>query len=686
MRVPLSWLKLYLDFDLSEAKIAETLTLAGLEVEAIDRVGSDPVFEISLTPNLSHCMSVIGIARELAALLNLKIKRHLIQFEENPSVSIDRLIDVAIQDVAKCHRYSCRVVQNVKVGPSPAWLKNRLEASGIRSINNIVDIGNYVMLEFGQPLHLFDYDKIAGKKILVSSKFKGSLITLDDQEREIPEGALMICDENGPLAFAGVIGGKSSAVTDATRSVLIESAYFTPSAIRRSSKLLGLRTESSQRFEKGIDPQGIPLALERAAELVAEIAGGSVAKGEMDKMTHPFSPKILQCRVPRVNQLLGTNLSLREIASFFERLEIKIEAEKLDTLVVSIPSYRQDLNIEVDLIEEVARLYGYLNLPQKPPRHTSSSITHAPLYLFENEIRQRLVAQELQEFLTCNLIGPKLAALTLEKSFPNMKEVHVLHPRSVDQSILRSSLLPSLLQVIQFNLARNNTDISGFEVGRIHFQEKDKFIEQAEVAIILTGNVNPYHFEQKPREVNFFDLKGRVEDLLEALGIEEVIFESSHLQNFHPGRQCRIKIGDAFIGVLGEVHPGHLAELDIAQRVFYAELNLHELLSFKSKSFKMAPLPIYPGSARDWTLTLKDETPIGLILNTANAIPSKFLQYIELLDLYKSEKIGKDRKNVTLRFYYRDKDKTMEFEEVEKEHARIVSMVAQKLQDHVLLL
>ncbi|HSX12393.1 MAG TPA: phenylalanine--tRNA ligase subunit beta [Rhabdochlamydiaceae bacterium] len=684
MKVPLSWIKLYLNIDLPVEKIAKTLTLAGLEVDSIELLGSDTVFEISLTPNLSHCMCVVGVARELAAFLNGKIQRHMIRFKEDPHVLIGSKIAVSIEDAESCHRYSCRLVQEVKVGPSPDWLKNELEKCGVRSVNNVVDIGNYVMLEFGQPLHMFDYDKIAGNKIRISSKVKGSLVTLDDIERAIPEGALMICDEKRPLAFAGIMGGKFSSVVETTERVLIEAAYFSPTSIRKTSKQLGLRTESVQRFERGIDPQGTLIALERAAELLEKAAGGSVAKGELDKIEKRYVPKVLDCRISRANKLLGTHLSIGEIASYFERLEIKVEAEKADRLTVSIPSYRQDLNHEIDLIEEIARLYGYQNLvPAAPPKHTSSTLTDAPLYLIEKEVREKLIAQELQEFLTCNLISPKLAKLTLEKAFPGLEEIPVLHPRSIDQSILRSSLLPSLLQIVQLNLAFFNKNISGFEVGRIHFKDKDKYVEQAAVGILLTGSASPHHFSSKSRPVDFYDLKGHVENLLETFGIDLPIFERSHLQNFHPGRQCRVKVKDIFIGALGEVHPRHLAELNIEERVYYAELNLHDLLSVKRKSIKMQPLPVYPGSERDWTVTIKDELPIDLISHAIRQVSSPYLEQIELLDLYKSEKIGKDRKNVTLRFFYRDKQKTMEFEEVEKEHARLLAEVAQKLRDHV---
>jgi phenylalanyl-tRNA synthetase beta chain len=427
MKVLLSWIKEYLDFNLSPEKVAETLTLAGIEVESMDMENGEVIFDISLTPNLGHCMSIIGLSRELAALLHLKLKRHKIEFNQDLNSSIEKMISIQIEDSKKCHRYGARLVKNITVAPSPTWLKERLEACGYRSINNVVDIGNYVMLECGQPLHLFDYDKIAGKKIHISSKTsKKFLLTLDDQERKIPDDVLLICDANEPIAFAGVIGGKQSAVTDESKNVLIEAAFFTPEAVRKTSKLLGLRTEASGRFERGVDPEGVPAALERATELLLQIAGGIAVKDEIDKIAVSHPPQILECRISRINKLLGTNLSIREVADFFERLEIKIEKEAPDLLVVIIPTHRHDLKAEIDLIEEIARLYGYNHIPKRIPKHVSSSIPHAPLFIFEEEMRRKLLSQGLQEFLTCDLISPQQSKLSTEKTLNTSSLISVL--------------------------------------------------------------------------------------------------------------------------------------------------------------------------------------------------------------------------------------------------------------------
>jgi phenylalanyl-tRNA synthetase beta chain len=643
----------------------------------------ETILEIALTPNLGHCMSMIGIARELAAILKCTLTKPHISFEEEQSVRTEDKISLHIEDKKNCLRYACRFLYGVQVAPSPDWLKRRLEVSGMRSVNNVVDIGNYVMLEYGQPLHLFDYDAIADKKLIVSSDAPYStFLALDEKTYEIPPRALLICDPLKPLAIAGIIGSKDSSVSGTTTNILIESAYFSPESIRRTSKALKVRTEASQRFEREIDSQGVLEALSRAAQLLQLIAGGKIAKGALDVFSHAFTPREISCRPSRINTLLGTKLSTNEIISLFERLEIKIKSETAQTLLVKVPTYRNDLKEEIDLIEEVARLYGYNNFSQKNPQHITSSLLDAPLYRFEKEVRERLLREGLQECLTCNLISPKLAELTAEAGSQE-RLISVLYPSSIDQSILRPTLLPGLLEVIKKNQDHQMHDISAFEVGRIHFKQDGQYIEQTTAAIILAGKSRPHHWEEKPKEVDFFDLKGMVESLLETLGVEAA-FEPSHLHNFHPFRQARVKRETTYLGVLGEMHPSHLASLEITGRVFYAELNLDELLALRKRERRFFAFSRYPGSERDWTLSLKMETPIENVFEAIRGTSSRVLEKILLLDLYKSDQIGKDRKNATIRFFYRDLQKTIALDIVDREHARITEEVAKKLRDHLL--
>ncbi len=640
---------------------------------------SDLIFDVALTPNLGHCMSIYGLSRELSAQLNIHLKKPSFDCSENEE-PIEKRVQVLLIDKKQCPRYSCRVVKGVTVGPSPDWLQKKIEACGIRSINNIVDIGNLVMLEFGQPLHMFDADKIDGKKIIITAQTDyQELETLDDVKRPIPPEALLICDEAKPLAFAGVMGGKSSAVSHQTINVVIEAAYFTPQAIRKSARLVGLKSDSSQRFEKGIDPNAIIDALNYAAFLLQKVAGGKICKGLIDQKAHEFVEKKIACRIQRVNALLGTHLSAGEIAGLLRRLEMKVLQETNHELLVAVPTYRNDITIEVDLIEEVARVYGYNNIPKPIPLLTASTIPNAPLYLMEKEIRMRLIEEGLQELMTCDLISPAQAAMTLEHSMSKEALISVLLSHSVDQSVLRASLFPGLLQTVKYNIDHGMTNIAGFEVGRIHFKEKDHYVEPTVVGIILSGKQAPYHWDPKPGDFDVYDLKGVIENLLVSLKIEDVEFEPSHLQNFHPGRQAKIKKGQAILGVMGEVHPEHVAKLDILQRIFFAEINLHELMPLIPKQWKVADLAQFPGSERDWTATLKEEQPIAEILRALRSVPSHLLEKVILLDLYKSEQIGKDKKNVTFRFFYRDLEKTVAYEAVEQEHARIIAAVTEQL-------
>lgn len=621
----------------------------------------DPILELSLTPNLGHCMSALGVARELSAGLKkpLRISPVTLQEKGGPIA-----FQVTVEDFHLCPRYMCRAIEGVKVGPSPFLLKKELEGCGIRSINNIVDAANYVMMKTGQPFHVFDSDRLKGKAIRVAvAKKAEKFLGLDGIEREVPAGTLLIWDSNHPVAIAGILGGEESAVNEKTTSILIEAAQFDPISIRKSGKKLGLRSESSQRFEKGIDPLGIEQALNELCLLI----GGHVAKGIIDVKKHPFTPKTIVCRTARVNQILGTKLSATEIEEIFHRLGFKTAGEK-----VEIPSYRQDITEEIDLVEEVARIYGYNNIEKKPSLCTISTIPNDPAYVFEQELRNRLSGLHLQEFLTCDLISPRLAQLAPSE----MKTLKAVHSKSEDYSILRTSLLPGLLQVVKRNVDQKNLSILGFELGRIHFLNKDVPQEIPMGAIILTGKTSAPHWDQKPKDVDFFDLKGLIENLLEGLGIRGS-FKPSHHSSLHPGRQCDIHLNDLVIGSLGEIHPALLQMFDIGQKTYYAEFNVDHLMRHRKTQVKLVPLAQFPASERDWTVALSPSTLIESVFKEIYASATPLLEKVELIDLYVPENGA--QKNATFRFLYRDRAKTVSFEEVEAEHAKVLQKVTKSL-------
>lgn len=617
----------------------------------------DPVLELSLTPNLGHCMSALGVARELSAALQIPVRKA-------PLTPLKGALEkqIIVQDAALCPRYMCCLIEGVKVGPSPFWLKQQLEACGQKSINHVVDAANYIMMKVGQPLHAFDYDLLEGGKVEVGPAKSGvKFLGLDGVERQVPAGTLLISDGCKPVAIAGIMGGANSAVSEQTTRVLLEAACFDPVSIRIASKKIGLRSESSQRFEKGVDPLGVEAAMIEAAELI----GGKV-EGYADAKKGSFKPKEIHYRPSRINQILGTKLSESEIEEIFGRLGF--DAKKGKTL---IPLYRTDLSEEIDLVEEVARIYGYNNIEKTTAYCSTSLIPNDPIFLFENEMRRRLAGLGLMEFLSCDLMSPRLAEISREITPEAMGFLKAGYSKSEEYSVLRTSLLPGLLQATKNNLAQKNNDISAFEMGRIHFSQDGRVVEIPMAAILLSGKREIANWSHKTTDFDYFDLKGMIENLLNGTFIA-----SNHIA-FHPGRQADIQMGDLIVGSLGEVHPSLLEKFDIVERVFYAELNLFHLLKMKKTHLKITPLSQFPSSERDWTVRLELKLPIDQVFQAIHSINSPLLEKVKLIDLYIPE--TNDRKNATFRFQYRDQLKTTSFEEVEIEHAKIVDSVAKLL-------
>lgn len=639
----------------------------------LKEVYGDTVLHIGLTPNLSHCTSLLGVARELAAAEGSPLLPLPTPSIEESGEEIQTALRLSVES-EHCPHYACRLIRNVTIRPSPAAIQRRLEACGIRSVNNVVDATNYVLLEIGHPLHGFDYDRLEGKAITVrEAKEAEKLTTLDNVERSLPLGSLIIADGTQAVAAAGVMGGAFSEVGEQTQNVLLESAYFLPSAIRKASKQLNLSTEASKRFERGADPQNVLFALNRAAQLIQEWAGGEIAPGILQNSPAPKETLTVSCRLSRINAILGTQLSLSEVEKVFQRLSLSSSWDGKDLFQLSIPSYRVDLNEEIDLIEEVARIYGYGNIAKQPLQLQFSPSTHphAPSYLFEQRVRQNLLGEGLQELMTCDLISPKLADLAHDVTSKEAL-ISVQNPASSEQSVLRPSLIPGFLDVIQHNIARYTSDLSAFELGKIHMRVEGRVKEHTALGLVLTGKQRPWHWEEKPREVDFFDLKGHVENLCQSFSPDPLTFEKSAYPLFHPGRQAIIKMGELPLGILAEIHPATLRSLNISQRVFVAELSLHDLYQRQAPTTRMTPLPQYPGSTRDWTLTLQKGLSSQEVLQAISKVPSKLLQNVEVIDLYKGE-------NVTLRLTYRSEKKTLSQEAVDREHARVQKMVQNAL-------
>ena len=450
---------------------------------------------------------------------------------------------------------------------------------------------------------------------------------------------------------------------------------FSRALYERPVKLC-LPVQIFKRFERGCDPNALIQVLDRAAMLIQEVAGGSIAGGYLDVKEQDFPSKSIPCRLNRLNSLLGTHLSVSEVESIFHKLHFSCHWNGHDAFKVTVPTYRVDVNAEIDLFEEVARLYGYDNIPISDTRYHGTQIMHSSLFLFEREVRRHLLGEGLQEFLTCDLVGPYLLNIVQDTTPAQDEVVKVLNPTSIEQSVLRTSLLPGLLQVIKYNFDHQNPDVSGFEVGRVHFKQGDQYKEPSTVGIIMTGKNRPHHWDQKPQEVDFFDMKGMLEGLFQELRLGSISFKETQQSTFHPGRQAGIYLDSLEIGSLGEIHPAIQRRLDIPQRIYFAEFNLQDVLKMRKPESKMAPVPIYPGSVRDWTVTLPEAIPAEKILHLIQAIEAPLLKEVFIWDLYRSDKLGKDVKNLTLRFVYRDDAKTLEQEDVDALHTKIVSQVS----------
>ena len=618
-------------------------------------VYGDVIFEVSLTPNLGHCTSIMGIARELCALFERSMNEPVSAIKET-GTSTGVALSVGNGD--KCGRYAYRIIEGVKVSPSPAWLVERLEACGVRSVNNIVDVTNYVMLERGQPLHAFDLSKIENEEIRVRSDLGAvEMETLDGEKRKVPAGALLICDGKRPIAVAGVMGGANLEVSASTTSILIESACFDGAAVRSASKALQLRSEASGRFEKGVDPLGVAPALNRAAALIQKTAGGSISP-IVEQVKVDVKPLYIDCHLSRINGLLGTHLSLGDVEQIFSGLGFQTRSDSNDVLTVTVPTFRRDISMETDLIEEVGRIYGYNNIPKRVMYIPPSTLRPSLMYLLEQQMRRRALGEGLTEMLSCNLIGPAdLAFVEDEQAL-----CKVMHPSSIDQSILRPSLLPGVMQALKRNADHQLRSLSAFEIGRVHSKTTDGIEETTALGFVLTGMNRPHHFDPKPTPVDFYDLKGIIENVLDG----SVELTKAEHPLFHPGRQAHIVRDGTTLGVVGQVHPRFTN-----QDVYFAEICLTEYIRSWSAddATQMTPLPLYPGSERDWTMTLAPEQTVGAVLEQLRNCRSKLLESVYLLDLYQGT-------NATFRLSYRHPQKTLPAEAVDREHNRLISSIS----------
>ncbi|MER3502068.1 MAG: phenylalanine--tRNA ligase subunit beta [Candidatus Fervidibacterota bacterium] len=683
MRVSLSWLKEFMPVELSADEIAHTLEMAGLGIEAVEEWDGDVIFDLEITPNRGDWLSVYGVARELSAMLNLPLKPLSITVSETETPITD-LTKVRMDAPDLCPRYSARLVLDVTVGESPDWLKRRLKACGIRPINNIVDITNYVLLELGQPLHAFDFDTLRGRQIIVRRARDGEVLyTLDEVRRELDSSMLVIADAERPVALAGIVGGLETAISPLTKNVLIESAHFTPSGIRRTARKLGIRTESSYRFERWVDPSGTVRAADRAAQLMAELAGGKVCQGVIDVYPLRIAPAQVSVRTERVRRLLGIDLSIEEVMALLRRLQMEVTVDG-DTVHCLVPTFRNDIRFEADLIEEIARLYGYDRIPMTLPKGVFLRAGESERRKLENAVRQFLARLGLREVVTLSLTHPNAEARWGINAGANERRLKLRNPLTQDHTIVRTTLLPSLLSVIAHNFRNGVRDLWIFELGKVYRRGTIGDMSSTEprrLGIVLTGSCYPVRWNLPPEtgQADFFALKGIVERLLTWLGITQVAFGHGEHPTFHPFRTAVVTVGGEAAGVLGEVHPRWLKEHDLPQPVYAAELDFEKLAAHAKLLRTFQPLPSYPATQRDIAVVVPEDFEVAKVLELVKRVGGEWVEQVTVFDEYRGAPVPHGFRSVGVTLTLRAKDRTLSSEEADKLVQRIKDAIRTEL-------
>ncbi len=655
----------------------------------VEAVGlADVVFDIAVMPNRPDVASVIGVAREVAALFDLPMREPDCSVTEDGKRPVEKWAKIEILAPELCSRYVGRIIDGVTIGPSPPWLRQRLMKVGIRSISNIVDVTNLVMMELGQPLHAFDYATIRDGHIIVRRARTGeTMTTLDGQERVLDEEMLVIADPSGAIALAGVMGGANTEVEPETATVLLESACFEPGCIRRTSRRLGLPSESSYRFERGVDPGLQARAAARAAQLMAELAGGRVMPGALDVVAKEFEPQRVTVRTRRINLMLGTELSQGEVETMLRRMQLPIVEVRPSVgsrggeTVVENPSYRVDLEREIDYIEEVARLYGYDNVPT--PVSSTKIVPH------EESVGERLelISKNVLtgfgffEIMNCNLISDKTASAVGELLFDAPAQpVRVLQAKSADLINLRQTLLAGMLETIARNHRQRRLDVKFFEIGRVHLRDRSgKPLERTMLSLGLSGKRDGDAWDLRPAEVDFFDLKGSIEGYLKAVGVDAVSFAPASNRLFMPGQCASVAAGDVALGLCGRVSAEAAVAFDLEAPAYVAEFDLETLAGSARFVGEYEPLPVYPGMRRDVALIVSEATPFEAVLRVVESVKVPILRGVRLFDLYRGEQVGAGRKSLALAFEYRSDAGTLTDKQVEKAHARIRKVLLEKL-------
>ncbi|MGQ9470961.1 MAG: phenylalanine--tRNA ligase subunit beta [Candidatus Aminicenantales bacterium] len=668
MRISYDWLQDFIELKNSPAELVKLLNRLGLMVEKVEEVEGDFVFEVETYVNRPDTLGHLGIAREVAAALGekLSLKSWPVREISTPTSTV---LKIEVLDPKLCPRYCGAVVKGVKVGPSPSWLQRRLAAVGLRPINNVVDVTNYVLMATGHPIHAFDLNRLSGPRVVVRRAKKGeTLRILGGQLIELNSDDLVIADEEKPVALAGIIGGEDSAVTESTRDVFIESACFNPVSVRRTRQEKGLDTDASYRFERGADISFPPEAARIAVSLLCEF-GGKATQGVIDIYPEPFKPREVLLRLSRVRELLGMEVSPDFIQSLFASLGFEGQRPNQTVFLFQVPSFRVDIEREIDLIEEVARFYGYDCIPSVIPPikviEKAPNRQHAQI----KKLRQVLFHQGFDEVLNFSFSDARREALCSS----GKQSIGLSNPLSTRNALLRTSLMTGLLETVSRNQKRGAAGVHIFEIGNIYYWEDDSPAEKLFLGLATAGECGPPHWSGQSKRADFFHLKGTCELLLTELRYEPFSFHRAEQAIYENGYCLALEIKSDVVGFIGKIKPEILAAFEIEGEVWGAEINLALLLAKQPRPLSYVPVGRFPAIIRDISFVVSDEIPYEEIRRSLDNLNLPYLESMELVDRFTSSQLGAGKVSLTLRFTYRHPNRTLLAEEVDRLDSRVIN-------------
>ena len=626
----------------------------------------DHVVEFEITPNRPDCLCVIGLAREAAVTFGKELKLHEPVVEAQAGGNINEMAKIIVEDAALCPRYTARMVRNVKIAPSPRWMRERIRNAGMRPINNIVDITNYVMLEYGQPMHAFDFACVGNNEIHVRTARDGeSIRTLDGTERKLTPSMLCICDTDKPVAVAGVMGGENSEIVGDTAMVLFESANFNGTSVRRTATALGMRTDASARFEKGLDPQGTLRAVNRACELIELLGCGEVVDGVIDVVPKPIEEKTVLLEPDKINSLLGTDIDKDSMKKILLDLGFTLDGD-----VIHVPSWRGDVEHYSDIAEEVARFYGYNNIPTRFTGAISTCGGFTPVQQSERRVGELCRAMGLDEIITYSFISPSYYdKIRMPADSPLRDSLRILNPLGEDTSIMRTTILPSRLEILTRNYTYRTKSAALSEIGRIYLKRADGLADEPK--IVSMGAYGP--------EMNFFRIKGWVEELCSGLGIDKLHFAAEREnQSYHPGRCAKVWCGETYIGILGQIHPAVAANYGVDAEMYCAELSFDALHSLRGGIPVYKPLPRFPAVTRDIAVVCGADIPVGDMVDHIMAEGGQYLKGCRIFDVYTGHHIAEGKKSVAFSLTMRADDQTLTDDHAEETVKKVLAALERK--------